>query len=253
MGRFNFIRGLPGPVRTSEAALTIGGVTSSASATHQPPVFSASAALTIGGASASASSTSQPSEPPPGTLVPCKPGWGWSWKCCRTEETGTSTSTGTEEDTGTSPPPPEPTGTSTATSSNILSCSECPDGMSQCWEITVAGIANKNCSVCEGYNGTFVLDNRLEGLGQCQFRSPGLSGCNNVCNPSTPDSDFWQMEFSVNQWLITATGLGGIQWVLTSGDPCNNDVLTFSRTIVVTNDCCQSYPDTITATPAPCP
>jgi len=135
---------------------------------------------------------------------------------------------------------------------NITTCIECLSGISKCWEIVVAGVSNVSCLNCGNYNGTI----KLTYIDSCRWLGPNTDGCvdaGTFCSFALLDNPLWLMNYNVTvsgKWALGAAQ-NIATYELTSGDPCNNDTLTFSLTNNPGN-CCSGLPATITATPISC-
>lgn len=145
---------------------------------------------------------------------------------------------------------------SSSSSSSVLEtidvCSECPDGIAACWEITVAGITTGTCLDCANYNGTFILSHNAA----CSFRSPTFSASPGAvgCGPSATRWIMGHEPFAAGVWELYAragsapTGFR-YQIAAASFDCIGPNVFTFFNR----NVACATPPATITATPINCP
>lgn len=150
----------------------------------------------------------------------------------------------------------------------IPDCLGCPEGMVKCWELTVAGITDNLCTLCDNANGTFIL----EYVGFCSFWSPTFSAqfiSSGDCFTSTSyrwDLTYFSGGLGGTRWLIRLVG-GSVLATWTSavtfdGTPppgwnCKgSNTLDFVSTaapgISAPNPACTNYPATLTITPAFC-
>jgi len=124
-------------------------------------------------------------------------------------------------------------------------CAECPDGMSVCWELTVAGITNDVCAECDEMNGTFILS----WVSGCIFESPNegaLEACmgSSAIRWSFVINVFGQLTLSANGGIATYATAGG-------GDVNCND--TNEVPFISSSTACQNWPATLTLEPIACP
>lgn len=80
-------------------------------------------------------------------------------------------------------------------------CNVCPTGAAR-YEITISGIANRDCASCSAANGTFILE-AVDGVGAggvmavpCLWRSSVVNMCPEFTNPS--GSYWWIMEVGLD-------------------------------------------------------
>lgn len=161
----------------------------------------------------------------------------------------------------------------------IVDCAECPDGISKCWEMTVAGVSGEGTGTgfdecCSGFNGTYIL-RYIEGQNDpngtfCYFETDERAI--ECCNGTSTSIPLWQMRpsgptnwflnplwvndsgtLSVAHSYVLATAsfdctgtnifagssLGGTFVCLPHGSPIRRDV-------------CDDFPATITIEPTVC-
>lgn len=140
-----------------------------------------------------------------------------------------------------------------------VSCFECDAGtaMSECWEITVAGIVNDRCTLCGNINGTWTIQNAPDT--ECSFTGSLVSYFYYIFFPSFScfsSTGSWVMYRDAGnaRWTLDF-GISTVRYVLNdvSGTPqfdCDGPN-TFS--LQFSGGACASFPSTITATPVVCP
>ena len=138
--------------------------------------------------------------------------------------------------------------------SDTLACSECPNGIPQCWEIAVAGITNGTCPACSTtLNGTFIL----EYISGCDFQSPPLTGCDGGCfGGGHPSNGSWWMTVTPTGATIGSGSTVGStfdsRFWTTTDNPCDGESIVLTNS-TGSSSCCNNWPTTITATPVNCP
>lgn len=122
--------------------------------------------------------------------------------------------------------------------------SACPNGVSYQWQMTVSGITNLNCVLCEDdYNGTFVLT-FLDAIdNNCTWHGGSTLGCDGEGGPA------WTLFYDVgfDEWAIFNESFEVI-YAITGAqfDCCGPN--TLPKTADVPFDC-DNYPASVTITP----
>lgn len=178
--------------------------------------------------------------------------------CHCDEEPTTPTGTTVTPTTGTTTPTTTPTTGTTQTPSTIGHnvCVCCPDGAPRAYTITVSGVTNNQCIVCDVYNGTFILSH----VALCTWKTPDATVC---------DTGFEQDQEG-NAWtldLLDAFGncgpelsaVGGALYTPAEPFDCLGDtefVLNGGIARCVPSNppgfrnCCDGWPSSITLSPA---
>ena len=133
----------------------------------------------------------------------------------------------------------------------IFDClTRCPDGITECWELTVAGIVNNNCP-CDIFNGTFTLIPRspLKCFRESDEEGNGLG------------SGIWTLQHVGNILQLLATIFGdatcgtyGTRAYEIGEDDfdCTGANILVRQGSADTGNCNQ-YPPTLTVVPVECP
>ncbi len=142
--------------------------------------------------------------------------------------------------------------------STVTDCDVCDGGASECWELTVAGVTDSNCSNCASeYNGVFTIKH----LG---FTEPQVLACRwgsvesitNDCFGSQPGDKTWIMDIGVSTVTLTPAhgfGLGNYFYSMTTGDFSCTGSNTFDLQVSVPTGECGDWPSTLTIEPVACP
>lgn len=127
-------------------------------------------------------------------------------------------------------------------------CSFCPTAL-RFYEITVAGITNRSCTLCNSLNGTFLLEAQdgLQsggGIVGCMWYSPSFTWCSS-------NTARWVMSITSTEIVVywERSGAGQSPEYRRSGCPptagSGSGTVTLNRSSSALNDC-RDYPSTIT-------
>lgn len=142
-----------------------------------------------------------------------------------------------------------------------LECEPC-ETMSECWEMTVAGVTDNTCTLCTNFNGTFTL-RRQESCSDCRFTSDESfnSQRKNAFSVCTLAGIKWMMErlpSDLTKWHLSITSATSIcnasTYPLYTLDNASFDCEgpnTFTFVSASSNEC--NWPATITVEPITCP
>lgn len=106
-------------------------------------------------------------------------------------------------------------------------CGVCSGGgsLSDCIEVTVAGISDNDCTNCDNYNGTFTMQWVYGDPGdfQCLFQSEAMSvEVENSPSTCTGETQYWFL-------FLSFDGSTSYTAVLYAGDSEGDTVITFER------------------------
>lgn len=133
----------------------------------------------------------------------------------------------------------------------VPGCAECSGNMAQCWELTVAGVSNQDCTDCSLRNGTFTLS--------CSFcfcgrTSPTVTRCSESGDAT---GSLWALDYDggTSEWTLSvaSTGGTGFEVIYTISAIDFDCVGTNEFTFDSSNSSCTNWPSTLTITPVSCP
>lgn len=127
---------------------------------------------------------------------------------------------------------------------SIELCDNCPDGMSKCWELVVAGVTDNDCLSCDEFNGTHVLIH--SGSNNCVFTTLETDSCGG-------SGALWSLTLDANPPRLLSGlffGTSHSRYDLSGTFDCNGSN-TFD--LVGNTSDCQNWPPSLTIEPVACP
>lgn len=147
-------------------------------------------------------------------------------------------------------------------------CIACNDLVPDCWEVTIAGITNNNCTGCNYYNRTWYLDWSPGAFGQCIWETPEdpwdcvrdepwPASFQALELEATYNSSTNKVQFVLNMYII---GFGGTpaHWFWSNSSDITQDscygehLLPDSVDADSWADNCSNTPTSVTITPSSC-
>lgn len=140
-------------------------------------------------------------------------------------------------------------------------CEGCSTGLSECWEVTIAGITDNSCTLCDNFNRTWTLvphetlecrrenDDRTIPAERSVFGSCNSGFAGVFFQPS--GSGRWILRIG---WDENGDGVlvGFADYFLDAVDLDCDGELTFGE-LTTGDTSCQNFPATVTATAITCP